>query len=234
MTDERVFSENLDRILAGEERQAAEPAGADIRAMLGFARKMKMLRGEPTPQFAAGLKAKLLQRLNEQENVRAAGKGWLFSFQQHPASALTLVLLVIAIIMGSLWASGNFVTTPEATVLKVAAATDQTTYRPGEAVRIQVTLQNLTDEKLNFNEFPPILSLMRKDSHQAAYTFPAGVQTLTLPPNETTTFVLIWNQRDASGNQSVSGSYYIELEDLYYQGEVVKLTLDKPAEFKIT
>jgi hypothetical protein len=171
--------------------------------------------------------------LNEQESARAANNGWRFSLLQRPAYAAAAAVLVIAIVFGGLWASGVFVTTPEATVLKVEAATDQTTYQTGETVRIQVSLKNVTGEELNFNEFPPILSLMKKDNNQAAYTFAAGTDTKSLAPDETTTFVLLWNQRDAFGKQAVSGSYYIELEDLYYQGNTVKLTLDKPVEFII-
>ena len=44
--------------------------------------------------------------------------------------------------------------------------------------------------------------------------------------------MLIWDQEDFDGNP-VTGPYYIELEDLVYQGIPVQLHLAQPVEFNI-
>jgi hypothetical protein len=111
--------------------------------------------------------------------------------------------------------------------------TNKDNYSRGETVVINVAVQNPTSETLNFSEFPPIVSLMKESDHMAAYTFAAGSDTRALAPGETATFNLSWNQVDTLGNLAAAGNYYLELEDLYYMGETVKLTPVEPVEFRI-
>ncbi len=63
----KKFTENLDRILAGEEIKADPAMDAELRAALDFARKMAALRTAPSAPYQARLKAALLQKLDEQE-----------------------------------------------------------------------------------------------------------------------------------------------------------------------
>jgi hypothetical protein len=231
---EKRFSENLDRLLTGQ--QAESHPDRDDEKTLAFARRMAVLRPEPHPEFKSRLKASLLQKLAEKEARKASRPSWLQTLVGRPAYAVALAAFFIAIVFGGLWASGVFNPaqapfTPS--VVQVSADTDKDRYALGEQVTINVSLKNITAETLNFNEWPPILSLMRESDHMAAYTFAAGIQGKSLAPGETGTFMLTWNQRDASGNQAAQGRYFIELEDLYYQGTAVKLTPVEPVEFQI-
>jgi hypothetical protein len=92
----------------------------------------------------------------------------------------------------------------------------------------------MTPDNLQIEQYPPIVSLMDSDTHQAVYTFRAGSAANNMSPNATATFTLSWNQLDEWGEQVSGGSYYIELEDLYYQGNAVKMTLEDPVIFNIS
>ena len=81
-------------------------------------------------------------------------------------------------------------------------------------------------------DFPPILSVMREDTRQPVYTFSAGTATRTLSPNSVATYTYTWKQLDYEGN-ALTGKYYIELEDLEYNGVPVQLNLNNPVKFEI-
>jgi len=231
---EDQFTRELDNILAGK-RAGALPARDDEES-LAFAQKMAALRPAPHPEFKSGLKSRLMQKLAEQEAQAAARPSWLQTLLQRPAYAVALAAFFIAIVFGGLWVSGvlNPSQAPyQPGVVRVEADTNKDTYNRGEQVIINVALRNVTNDTLNFNEFPPILSLMKESDNMAAYTFAAGTQGRSLAPGETAAFTLNWNQRDARGNLVERGRYYIELEDLYYQGAAVKLTPVEPVEFRI-
>jgi hypothetical protein len=231
---EERFTRALDRLLAGKEPEALPYPGDG--ETLAFARKMAALRPMPDEHFKSLLKARLLQELAGRENERASKRGWLLSLLRRPAYAAVLAALFLALIFGGLWAAGVFNPsqapfTPS--VVKVEAETAKNTYSRGEQVVVSVSLENITGDTLSFTEFPPILSLMKASDHMAAYTFPAGSGTKSLAPGEAASFTLTWDQRDAAGNQVPAGRYYVELEDLYYKGAVVKLTPVTPVEFRI-
>ena len=74
---------------------------------------------------------------------------------------------------------------------------------------------------------------MDATTRQPVYTFKAGSGTDILAPSQAATFTLTWNQQNDAGINVASGRYYIEMEDLYYQGHAVKLTLSQPVSFDI-
>ena len=231
---EEKFTASLDTLLAG--RQAEPLTARDDEESLDFARKMASLRPVPRPEFKSRLKATLLQKLAENEAHRAERPNWLQALVSRPAYAVALAAFFIVVIFGGLWASGVFEPsqapfTP--TVMRVDADTNKATYNRGEQVTINISLKNITSETLNFTEYPPIVSLMKESDHMAAYTFAAGTQAKSLAPGETATFALTWDQRDARGNLVAAGRYSLELEDLYYQGAIVKLTPVEPVKFRI-
>jgi hypothetical protein len=64
---EQIFSENLDRLLKGQEIRNVPESEQDLKTALDFASLMKLRRPQPKPQFQADLKARLLQKLSGQE-----------------------------------------------------------------------------------------------------------------------------------------------------------------------
>jgi hypothetical protein len=232
MSRERQFAKNLDNMLAGRVIHAEQPEEAE---MLAFAARLNKLKRPPSLEFKSRLKAKLLQKLDEHRDKRTS-RGWLWQLLAQPLTRAALVFMGILITGSLMWAAGVFNPTgvsPQPTVIKAAAVTDKNSYQPGEPVLITVSLLNMTADVLTMVEYPPILSLMRADNNQAAYTFRAGSGTRVIEPEQTATFTLSWDQRSDSGQQVAPGRYYVELEDLYYQSSAVKLTFEKKVEFKI-
>lgn len=278
--DDKLFSEKLDRLLAGEEIHIESETDPDLRASLNFALKMKSLGKEPSAQFKAHLKARLLQKLDERESHAEANRGWLARLIHQPVWQAVAVLVFMIVVAGAVWGSGAFnpsrqgtgaptvmapapsndlmttpqmaVTAPTTTVplatspektaaptfgsnayLAASASTDKFAYQSGEAVNIRMEWQNVTSGNLTIDEYPPILSIMDKATGQPVYTFQAGKAPLTLAPGEKTVYVQIWDQLDARGRPAVPGTYYLELEELYHDGESVQMTLTLPVNFTI-
>jgi hypothetical protein len=103
---ERLFSQQIDRLLAGEEVSKDPAMNDDLTSALEFAQKMIDLRATPSPQFASGLKSGLLQKLAEQEESRAAGQGWFQRLMPRtPVFQAVAVLAAVFIISGILWAT---------------------------------------------------------------------------------------------------------------------------------
>ena len=229
---ERLFAENLDRLLAGEEIKAGPETGEEVNAALKFAQKIVEITPEPDARFESLLQAKLLTKLAAEE---AKESNWFQKLvPRQPvwqAVTATVFVLVVGLIV---WLSGAFNPTPVSTALAANAVTDKAVYTAGEPVKIDVALTNTTAKTMTLNQFPPILSLMDAATRQPVYTYNTGTTiTKTLAPGETVQFSVSWNQRDVTGNPVAGGNYYIELEDLDSQGQPMKLTLSKPAEFEI-
>ena len=277
---QKEFLKDLDRILAGEKVKTDAITDKDLSLTLAFAQKIASLRVAPSPEFKSQLKARLLQKIVEQEeDARLKTKsGWLSWFNQHQLiwQAITVVMVVF-VIGGLLWGTGLFkfsnhppTTTTIATVttttktttmsttkttttttmttatsatttstvvpsgpLQANASTNKPSYPAGESVSIQVSLTNVTSSSITLEQFPPILSLMQADSLQPVYTFAAGTIEKTIAPHQTTSFTVTWNQQDAKGIAVTPGVYYLELEDLNYQGQTIKLNLANPVRFSI-
>jgi hypothetical protein len=304
--EERLFSEKLDRLLAGEDVLKEEIPGDDLRSALDFAQKIVSLRAVPTPQYSANLKARLLRKLQEREERRTLRQGWFW--QLIPTQPLFQALAVIAIVFvvgGILWATmfrpvepvivqkpgitppvgwtppvtwapaatttapaapttaaaaapvptaaasttaaapvpttAAPATYPAATqgpygstiYLRSSASTDKDAYLPGEPVKIRVDLKNVTSQPVMLKEFPPVLSLMQSDTQQPVYTFGAGETAKVIAPGQTLSYNLTWDQLDAKGRHVLPGGYYLEMEEMYRQGQSVQMQLSSPVSFQI-
>ncbi len=103
---EKLFSEQIDRLLAGKEVSRDPSMNDDCLSALEFAQKMIDLRSAPSPQYASALKAGLLQKLAEKEESRRAWQNWFQRLMPHtPAFQAIAVLAVVFIIGGILWAA---------------------------------------------------------------------------------------------------------------------------------
>jgi hypothetical protein len=118
-------------------------------------------------------------------------------------------------------------------LLAAGASTSKTAYLPGETVKIDCILRNVSLQPLVLEKLPPIVSIMQTDTRQPVYTFRAGTESRTLASGETVSYTLTWNQSDFNNLQVSNGSYYVELEDLDYQGKAIQLNLSTPARFDI-
>ena len=60
-----------------------------------------------------------------------------------------------------------------------------------------------------------------------------GSTIVTLDPGEEEEFTVRWDQRDARGALVPAGGYFLELEDIDYQGQTIKLTFTSTVRFDI-
>ncbi|MDD5703510.1 MAG: hypothetical protein PHU23_15855 [Dehalococcoidales bacterium] len=260
---EELFSEKIDRLLANEDVQYDAVMDHDMRTALDFARTMRDLRPAPSAEFQSRLKARLLQKLNERKERSGTGWFWRFIPHEpvwQVLAVLAVMVVVGGVLWGTFFRPAPpgvvsvptiqppAVTAPPATsaaptttspavvpgiYLQAGAGTDKPVYASGETVRIDVTWQNVTNMNLTVEQFPPLLSLMQKSSGQPVYTFPAGRDPRVLAPGETASVSLEWTQTDHQGRRVAPGGYYLELEEMYYQGNAVPMNLTRPVDFNI-
>jgi hypothetical protein len=212
---------------------------------------MARLRTDPSEAYQARLKAGLLQRLDELEAQAKAKQGSFWqTLWRKPVWQAAFIAVFAVFVAGMLWRMGiifpelsqptatvtttatETVTVPAQLFLSVDASTDKPVYQSGEYVRINLKLTNENPGYLTLGNLPPIVSLMSADTQEPVFTFGAGAGTRTLAPNQTVSFTLTWDQEDFYG-QPVTGVYYLEIEDLVYQGQPVQLHLDEPVTFEI-
>lgn len=236
---EKQFSENVDRLLAGNKVNIDPAAEDDLRTATDFAQKMVEHRAGPSDDFKADLKERLLAKLKDQEAEKQVkeDRSWFRRLIPRRQAWQFAISLTFIVAMGAiLWAvlkPGAAPPSAPGTFLQVQASTNKASYRAGEQVKIEVSLKNVTSETIRLEQFPPILSLMQTESRQPVYTFVGEREARTLTPGESTKVEIAWDQRDDKGKYVTSGGYYLELEDLDYQGKSMKLNLTRPVEFNI-
>ncbi len=242
------FAEFLDRLLAGGEIPDDPQMDEELRETLDFARILAGLRRNPSPGYQSSLRARLLQQLEERARKSEEKK---VSFWRQPVWQGVVAAVFVIIILSVLWRAGVFspptppyptttatptakppIATAQGIRLSFSVRTDKAAYQPGENVEIILTIGNAEPRQITLEKLPPIVSLMSAETSKPVYTFTSGTDTRTLAPNQTITLTLVWNQEDFGGNP-VTGRYYIELEDLVYQGMPVQLHLAQPVEFYI-
>ena len=126
--EEKKFSESLDRWLAGKEVESGEDMSEDYQTAINFAQKLTEFRAEPSSEFKAQLKQRLLLELTRQEvAAREKAKGnWFWEglkrlVPQSPVwrtSAATLVVIIV--VVGVLWRTGMFTQAPALVTMEKA------------------------------------------------------------------------------------------------------------------
>jgi hypothetical protein len=237
---ERDFSELVDRLVAGEDVQVDPAEEADFRTALEFARQMAAAAPVPRTRLKSDLKPRLRRELAEREAKKAAGGGNRFlGLLRRPVWQAAVAAVFVITVVTTLWATGVFTRepggiAPPGTILAVAGDTSKNAYAAGEPVEISLSVKNVTNDALTLERFPPNLSLMNADTREAVYTFSRGGSTVTLAPGQETRFTTTWDQTDSRGARASPGSYFVELEDLEYQGEPLRLTFVGVVSFDIT
>jgi hypothetical protein len=245
----------IDSVIAGKEPEGE--IDADTRAVLDFAHKMISLKEAPSPEYQNQLKVRLVHKLAEQQKKEQTP--WLSRILRQPAwvvsiSAFVLVLITVVIMASATdlfkrigpnysgvittatvttAATATTQPSPSGMMMAAAASTDKTEYAAGQDIQIKISLRNDTANSLKIDDFPPIVSVLNADTGLAVYTFERKITGLVISPLTTASYSLTWNQKTAAGTPAGPGNYYIELEDINYNGNAVKLTLTTPARFTI-
>ena len=105
--EEKLFSELVDRIIAGESVDI-DVTDTDMRSAIDFAKKIKELRTNPAEPFKARLKARLLQQLRDKETVPVKTNWWQRIFANRMAWQLATTAALILIAVGVTWRVGFY------------------------------------------------------------------------------------------------------------------------------
>jgi len=113
---EKQFIEYLDRLLAGEDISLGDDVSDEVRSALELARKMLAYRDEPSADFRARLKDRLLRKLAQEETTAAPAKRggfreWtadLFPLKPVLIGVTSTVLVVLLIFVGTVWYSTRY------------------------------------------------------------------------------------------------------------------------------
>ncbi len=117
--EEKDFSEDIDRVLAGQEVKAGEDVSDDYSTALQFAQKLKGLGDAPSPVFKNQLRRRLLLKLAGHEAERRKEERasfWEALRKLVPRSpvwrtaTVTVVVAVLAVIV--VWGTGIFTQAP--------------------------------------------------------------------------------------------------------------------------
>jgi len=107
-SDERLFSEDVERLLSGEETLPSR-ADSDYDETLRFARRLLALREEPRPEFASTLRQRLLTGMAEQDLAASQQdtRSWFSRIFGQPGLRMAMVsTFVVIAAVGLLWRAG--------------------------------------------------------------------------------------------------------------------------------
>ena len=227
----RLFSEQVDRILTGG--PAAVPGGADddFRTALDFARDIAAMTPGPRAGFATALGGRLrTQTVELEEKARLKPRqAWWRRLADRPAWLVTAAALFVVAVGALVWASGLFQPAAVPGIISASASVGRTLYSTSDPVVVTFVLKNTTDEPVYVGKLPPVWSVMDASTHRPVYTSSEGEQSVLLEPGESRTYAGTWWPHSEG-----VGSYYIELEDLTgREGQPIKLTLSKAVRFEV-
>jgi hypothetical protein len=150
--EEKQFSEDVDRLLAGQEVEGGKDK--DYQTAINFAKKLTEFHADPSPHFKARLKARLLLELAKQEAAaRQKAKGnWFWEGLKNllPREAVwrnamaTAVLMLVAV--GVLWGTGVF--TPSPGLQQESPAQEASPILPGPGFELETAI----DKTIELNQ----------------------------------------------------------------------------------
>jgi hypothetical protein len=113
---EKQFLEYLDRLLAGEEISLTDEVSPEVRSALEHARKMLAFREEPSPEFRAELRDRLLRQVSQRRaaaypSAKPKGLWERLDSVLPPRSVLVAVASTVAVLLllfvGVVWFAGR-------------------------------------------------------------------------------------------------------------------------------
>jgi hypothetical protein len=235
--EEREFSENVDRLLAGKEIEAGDVTGEDFRKAMSFSRKLVELRKEPLPQFKAQLKKQLLARLDEQQTEqeeRAKITFWQIFKNLMPSSPVwrtaTVTVMVGVLAVLAIWATGMFSQAPgtgtvteDSGMLSVPAParlqletlpSDTLVRSVGENFEVGIIFKNISADSLTIDPYPPAIEIQQADTNDVVRSFEQGTEIREIAPSEGLIYTLVWDQEDDSGQEVGTGKYTVVIRDI--------------------
>lgn len=149
--EEKRFSEDVERLLAGQEAEGGKDADKDYQTAINFAKKLTESRAHPSPAFKAQLKERLLLRLTQQEaEARQKTRGnWLWEGLRNliPQSAVwrtaTVTVVLMLMVVGSLW--GTEVFTPSPGLQQESPTQEALSPLPAQEFQLEMAMDNIIE-----------------------------------------------------------------------------------------
>ncbi|MBM3157344.1 MAG: hypothetical protein FJ004_08690 [Chloroflexi bacterium] len=237
LREEREFSEHVDRLLAGEKGTVDEGESEEYRRAFSFARKIIRLRRQPSPRFKAELRKQLLLKLEErQEEQEERSKITLWEVFRSlvpktpvwRGATVTVAVGVLAVLV--IWGAGLFsqtpgtVTGPESTAMLGVPSTarlqletspsDALAHPAGEAFQVDIIFKNISADSITIDPYPPVIEIQEADTSDVVRSFAQGTDKREIAPSEGLIYMLVWDQKDDSGQQVDSGRYNVVISDV--------------------
>lgn len=171
---------------------------------------------------AACLLAKLSEMEQESAERNRLREGLGHLVPQRPVwRAVTASLVVIAVAGGVIWGAGILSkppipapippTIPPPPALQLEIIPAKTVYLPGEDIEIDFRFKNIITESVTVTPFPTEIQITRSRPYEVVRSFSVGSGKLALLPGEIKEYILIWDQRDDTGQQVAPGWHYINV-----------------------
>ncbi len=237
LREEREFSENVDRLLTGKKIEAVDDTGEEYRRAISFSGKLVELRKEPSPQFKAELKKQLLLRLEEEEaeqEERAKISFWQVFKNFMPRSPVwrgaTVTVMVGVLAILAIWATGMFsqapgtgtvtegsgmLSAPSLARLQLETLPSDTLVRlVGEAFEVDIIFRNISADSVTVEPYPPQIEIQQAGTNDLVRSFAQGTDKREIAPSEGLIYMLVWDQKDDSGQQVGNGRYTVVIGDV--------------------
>ncbi len=109
-----------------------------------------------------------------------------------------------------------------------AAQLEPVFYPLGQTVEIELVFRNVSSESITVSPFPPSIHIVGRSTIRPARSFAQGTGELVLPPSESQSYTLVWDQQDSSEKQVMPGWYTV------YVGEVTITKDTEPRETSLS
>lgn len=113
--------------------------------------------------------------------------------------------------------------------LQITTDFDQAYYYQGQPVEINFIFQNIGNQTIEFETFPPVVTISQHIAINYVVPvrkFPGGtVNKVLLPWGETAAFTIVWDQLDEKGQQVPLSYYSVSLDDLNTSEKIDEVAL---------
>jgi hypothetical protein len=188
---EKIFTENVDRLIAGKEVLHMSEEDRDLNSALDFARLMRHRQPQPSERFQSELRERLLIRLGQKSLPEFRPPWWQKVVPHQPlwqaVSAVFILLVLVGVVLGILWRPGSHETIIQAPTPtpSLTPTFSTTTAKPATT---STTSATMTTTSAATTAPAPGVSFTFTTTPSA--TFPAGVKLLAAAQTEKTRYAL--------------------------------------------
>jgi flagellar hook assembly protein FlgD len=92
-------------------------------------------------------------------------------------------------------------------------------YLPDEEITFLVSVENNSGEPIQLEQFPPDIQIERSTSNAVVNVIHSNGAEKIVPPGQTVSITISWDQTDDQGNPVEYGYYRIKPEDIHYNAK---------------